>query len=289
MTSCEQDISNKELLDVPFYVGVMSNEYPFYLDYVFKDEAVKQLEYSENTTTEQRYKKGDTITYYGDEYKLREPLQVQKCFRLNEYPEGCAFIESSSASIFYDNATKEPLYISYRGQETAENDEIISFERAKEIAFEFIETELNGKYNKGIDIEKYELLTESGYTFKFERRVKGKIVHFIIIYMSKNGSILNWTAFSVPDEDVLERIPDYTEEEYIELALYYLKRAYKNCGEDVTISDVNVLPTEETSLLYNEALGDYTMRFVFTYDVTNDKGECDDDMTFGFTIPLDAE
>lgn len=300
MTSCEKEITTEELLNTPFYVyySQVDRSMSKTLPYKFEDE-VKAIpsKYDEFTIAplNELYEAGYTFTYFGDEYKLRSAINVLPWCSEYDIPEGCAEMHSETALILFNSVTQEPYEMHYYGiqkEDTAQ--EALDTERVKAITLEFIETELNGKYKKNIDIDEYDVyvsyIPKPGYYWvEYNRIVNDVTVHKVRLNVGSSGKVTFWAALSVPDDDLLERIPNITEEQYAELALYHLNRAYKNCNDNFTIYDAEVESLRYGSIAYNSKTEDYLLHFELKYNLENGNGDNVGEERIHFAIPLNAE
>ena len=295
LTSCEKAVTTEELLDIPFYVyyDQIDRSADDTLPYRFEDN-VEPIPSKYDGTVEpphqELYERGSIIAYFEEEYELFAPISVWPWFNEYAIPEGCADMFSETARVYYNYVTKEPYEINYHGTE-ADDKTRKADARIEEIAYDFIETELNGKYKKGIDIDDYEVYVSydsdiDAYWVEYRLFVNEVVVHRIGLTVQPSGRITRWSALTVPDDDLLERIPNITKEQYIELALHHLELAYKKQNDDFEIYNAELETVRHGSLVYNSKTEDYFLHFELRYDIRSGEDGKQESRSLHFAIPL---
>lgn len=306
LCACEKDINTNPPL---------TTEEVFALPIYFSGPAIKRksapaYDYSDMNiypSLEEKapeiYETNEKITYFGDEHTLKFNKMYSQMYLDLEFKNQIVEICTDLANeLIYDKITNEPYLIEYRYRKQYESYEKslsegqeLTEEKLDDIAKAFIEDILNEKYKKGIDLDNYgePVITPrfrgNGHRIDYQYVVNNVIVHKIRIEVDNGGEVIYWASFPIPPEDVIKRIPNVSEEQYMELATHYIKTGYEKCGEKVTIYNVKkyyyASDAEYGNLIYNVSRDDYAVHYGASYYVENENGDAAPEF-FKYAIPL---
>lgn len=216
--------------------------------------------------------KGTEIEYYGETFTINSFCYYNSTDYLSSfyYPEEkIAMIRlNECGTLKYDSVTKEPLEFYYFGKNGYYepydiSDSPIEKEDVRARCELFVEDVLNDKYEKGIDLDNYELemgpFLAGEHYFKYS--FNGVLIHTIRFRLSSNGNVVEWTCHPVPSKDVISRIPNISKEQLEELVISTCTEQYAKMGESVVASFPEgeaVLP--HVILIYNAPLGGYMIQ-----------------------------
>lgn len=231
------------------------------------------------------------------------------------YSLNCINDDSHVCIHIYDNAEKPFLIDHYDVNHTKTPG--VDLATAKEKVMHYIENTLNKDFQLGIDLSVYNEYDEYSYgpdnpemwldehygkLFVWRQRVNGFTVRFLQINTNSYGEIYSCRISSTPNKEIVDQIPNYSEEDYIEASTKVLKEWYANAESDVVISNVHILSGRK--YYFNEVPGyalqphdnylfydNFNNRFELVYrlqwDVEASDGRTENGAITVFYLPLD--
>ena len=134
------------------------------------------------------------------------------------------------------------------------------------------------EFDLDYDLSEYEIITE-GAMFKFKWAIrKGPVIIQEIRpqYCRQCGKLCAFFVDgAVNIDDIYDSVPNYTEEQYVELVNTVVKQCYEECYSSVEIFKTRIGDFENAvcNIRYNEELDSYVMAFVPTCVIEFDKSK----------------
>ncbi len=134
------------------------------------------------------------------------------------------------------------------------------------------------EFDLDYDLSEYEIITEDSI-FKFKWAIrKGPVIIQEIRpqYCRQCGKLCAfYIDGAVNIDDIYDSVPNYTEEQYVELVNTVVKQCYEECYSSVEISKTRIGEFENSvcNIRYNEELDRYVMAFVPTSVIEFDESK----------------